>query len=1082
MKQKALLLCFCLLAWSVALLAQKTITGKVTDPSGEALIGVNILEVGTPNGTITDLDGNYSLDVSGDDVQIRFSYTGFQSQEVAAAGLSVINITLEEAAELLDEVVVTALGYTAKRDELGSTASIIGTEKLERSGEALFLNSLAGKASNVEILSSNGDPGAGVNFRIRGANTIEGSSNPLIIVDGIPISNSTVYTGGANLTGERSGGVSQQSRLNDLNPNDIESVQILKGASAAALWGSRAANGVLVITTKNGKSGKPKITYTGTLSLDEVTERIPMQNTFGKGRSGVYDERASIAEAWGDRIADRPGGADVVDQSGEYFEAANGNLYYPLAQRNTKNSRETFLDENWDAAFQTGHFLQHDLSISGGSDKATFFFSLGRMDQEGIIRGSEYNKTNIRLNNKMFFNDWLNMSTKAGYINSHGNRIQQNSNTSGLLLGLLRNPPDFDIRDYIGTYYDDAGAATARSHRTYRNMLGQSINPGYTNPLWTLFEQKNTTDVNRFLLSSEINITPTNWLTITTRGGVDVYNDRRITFFPIGSADSDTRNGAYGEDVIAEKEINFDAIVRGNFNLTNKIGLNATLGWNINDRTRDINETLIQGFLVNSTKITSDLNTSADASAVEKSRRLIRSNRLYGILSFDLDKQLFVNVSGTTEAVSSVSGNFFYPAIDAAWQFTKYLGDGPISFGKLRASWGQVGIQPFAHRSQTLPEGGFSYTTYSDGLSINQFGGGFRIDNTGNDPGLTPELKTEWEIGTDLRFFKDDLSLIMTYYQNEIKDMLLFVETSVSSGFEQIYTNAGTMENKGFEAEIDYSLVDRGDWNINLFGNFSKNDNLVTDLKGVNSVDIGAGQSVSSRAVVGQPLGVLWSTGAQRNPDGSFVLNDDGFPIITSSEGVVGDPNPDWRAGLGFAVSWKKLRLSALFDHQHGGDFSFRTLFVLGRFGTTAETAVETVLDQDVVNYDGDVFTAGTLVRGNVYDFGGGPVLRDEAWYRTGPGGGFGDGKIYEFGIYDATNTRLRELSLSYTLDTPGFRKKTKLGSITFSATGRNILVWDDLEGIDPQVNQFGVGNSRGLDYFTNPSTKSYLFSVKVSY
>ncbi|WP_170110503.1 SusC/RagA family TonB-linked outer membrane protein [Flavilitoribacter nigricans] len=1067
---------------SIQLNAQRIVTGVITDTDGVALIGVNVLEQGTSNGTITDLDGKFSLQVAGPNSVLQITYTGLQPISLPVGNDNNFNIEMEEDAQLLGEVVVSALGYETRKDESGSTSSVIGTEQIQRSGEAMVLNSLAAKASNVEILSTNGDPGAGVNFRIRGANTIEGSSNPLIIVDGIPISNSTIYTGGASLTGSRSGGVSQQSRLNDLNPADIESIQVLKGASAASLWGSRAANGVLVITTKNGKSGRPKITYSASLSLDEVSERMPMQNTYGKGRDGVYDERSSRAEAWGDRIADRAGGADDVDQSGEYFEAADGTLYYPLANRNVKNSRETFVDENWNSVFQTGHFLQHDLSISGGTERATFYFSLGRIDQDGIIRGSEYNKTNIRLNNKMIFNDWLSMSTKAGYISSHGNRIQQNSNTSGLLLGLLRTPPDFDQRDYIGTYYNDDGVATPRAHRSYRNLLGSSINPGYTNPLWSLYEQKNTTDVDRFIVSSELNATPNSWLTFTLRGGVDSYSDRRITFFPIGSADSDTRNGAYGEDVVAETEINFDAIARGNFKLADKIGLTATVGWNINDRSRDINESLLQGFLVNSTKITTDLNTASEASSISKTRRLIRSNRGYGVLAFDLFDRLFINVSGATEAVSSVDGNFFYPSIDGAWQFVKSSNKDLLSFGKLRASWGQVGIQPFAHRGQTLPEGGFAYSTYSDGVSINQFGGGFRIDNTGNDPNLRPELKTEWEIGTDLRFFSDKLSLNMTYYQNEIKDMLLFVETSPSSGFEQIYTNAGSMENKGFETEIDYLAVQNNDWNINVFGNFATNENLVTDLKGVTSVDIGAGQSVSSRAVVGEPLGVLWSTSAQRNPDGSYVLNDNGFPIITSSEGIVGDPNPDWRAGLGFAVSWKKLTLSALFDHQQGGDFSFRTLFVLGRFGTTAETAVETMLEQDIVNYDGDIFPAGTLVRGNIYDFGGGPVLRDEAWYRTGPGGGFGDGKIYEFGIYDATNTRLRELSLSYTLDSPWFRNKTKISGITFTATGRNLFLWDNLEGIDPQVNQFGVGNSRGLDYFTNPSTKSVLFSLRITY
>jgi len=1079
-------MCLVIICMGAGIAAQKTVTGTITDRTGEVLIGVNVVEKGTLNGAITDIDGRFSITVAGNDAIIVVSYTGQKTVEVPVGDRIEIDIVMEDDSQLLDEVVVSALGFQQNRDEMGSTVSTVGVAETLRSGEPQFLNALAGKASNVEILATNGDPGAGTNFRIRGANTIEGSSAPLIILDGVPINNSTTYGGAGSLTGTRSGGVSNQSRLNDLNPNDIESIQILKGASAAALWGSRAANGVLVITTKEGKAGKPKISFGSSISFDKISERLPMQSTFGKGRGGVYDERSSRAEAWGDRIADRPGGPDDVNTSGGYFEAEDGTLYYPLADRNEKNSRETFVDENFDAVFQTGTVLTNDLSISGGSDRSTFFFSMGHLDQKGIIRESAYRRTNLRLNNKMIFNDWISMTTKAAYTKSFGNRIQQSSNTSGLLLSLLRTPPDFDSRDYIGTYYNADGVPTPSSHRTYRNMQGQNLNPGYSNPLWVIYEQKNTTDVNRFLVNSEINITPNNWLNFTLRGGADTYTDRRVTFFPVGSADGDTRNGAYGEDIATNLEINFDAIGRAHYDISSDLGMDATVGWNINDRKRNFNAALLQGFLVRSTKITTDLNTAAEASNIDVSRRNIRSNRLYGILAFDYKDQFYLNVSGGYEAVSSVTEATFYPAVDMAWQFTELPslrdGLGPLSFGKLRLAWGQVGIQPAAHRSQNFPEGGFGYSTYSDGLSINQFGGGFRINNNGNDLVLKPEVKTEWELGTDLRFYDDRLGLTMTYYSNEIKDMLLNIETTPSSGFESLYTNAARMENKGFEAELDYDFKGGQDWSLNIYSNFARNRNKVTDLRGVESIDIGAGQSVSSRAVEGFPIGVLWGTGAQKNDDGSFVLDDNGFPIIKPTEGIIGDPNPDWRGGLGFAASYKNFTLSALVDHQQGGDFSFRTLFVLGRFGTTAETAVETTLTQDVVNYDGDVFSAGETVRGNLFDFGGGPVLRDESWYRTGPGGGFGDGKIYEFAIYDATNTRLREISLSYTLKGKGFTNRTKLGSIELGVTGRNLFVWDNLDGIDPQTNQFGVGNSRGLDYFTNPATKSILVSLKVNY
>ncbi len=1072
-----LLLCF--MAMGFMATAQKTITGTITDSGGEPVIGATVIIQGTTTGTATGFDGTYSLSVPGDDAVLVFTYTGFKDVTVTVGSQTTIDLVMEEDVAILDEVVVSALGFTQRKDETGATASSVRADDITRNGENTFLNALGGRAAGVQINRSNGDPGAGSTIRIRGANTILGSSNPLIIVDGIPISNSTIYGGGNDVTGGRTGGTTQQSRLNDINPADIESVQILKGASAAALWGSRAANGVLVITTKSGKSGRPKISFRSALSFDEVSERIPMQNTWGQGRSGSYSP--TRAESWGDYIPDRSGGADIVDQSGRYFEGAiTGTRYYPIDE---KNSTETFVDANWDEAFQTGGFFQNDLTISGGGERATYFFSLGRMDQEGIIKESDYNRTNLRLNNKFFLADWLTVSSKAGYTRSSSNRIQQSSNTAGLLLGLLRTPPDFDGVDYIGTYFDDNGTPFPNRHRSYRRYLGNSANPIYNNAGWTVFEQDALTDVSRFLMSVEGNIIPTSWLQITLRGGVDSYEDKRDYFFPVGSG-GDRVVGIYAEDVINEQEINFDAIARANFKLSDGIDLNATIGWNINDRQRRINSSQLTGFLANSRLATTELNSAAGASSIDNTERFIRSNRGYGVLNFGINDEIFVNISGGLEAASSVNGTFFYPAADVAWQFTKTVVPTTdfLSFGKLRASYGQVGVQPLPHRFQTLAEGTFSYSTYSDPLDIALFGGGFRLDDDQGNPNLTPEIKTEWELGFDLRLFRDKLSLAATYYQNEIKDILLDLDLTPSFGFDTRYANAGSMENKGFEAEIDWSAISDGDFNLGFFANFNANENTVTDLSGTESLVL-AGGSVSSRAVKGESLGTLWGSGAQTDANGNFILNEDGFPTITANPGVLGDPNPDWRGGLGLRVSYKGFSLNALLEHSQGGLFSPRTLWVLRRFGTTQETAnlIEST-PQDLKNYAGNVIPAGTRVRGNIEDFGGGPVLLDETWYRTGIGGGFGDNQAYNFSLKDATFTRLRELTLAYTLNSNWLKDKTKLSSITFSATGRNLFLINEIEGIDPEINQSGVTNGFGLDYFTNPTTRSFIFSISINY
>ena len=1052
----------------------RVITGHVMDESGDPLPGASVILKGTTTGTVTDLKGAFKLSIpaTGHDT-LMISFVGYETMTVPVGPDNVIDVRLPMANRRINEVIVTSLGFKVKKDETATTSSTVSSEEIVNSGEPLVLNALGARASNVYVARTNGDPGAGTNIRIRGANTISGSSVPLVILDGVPISNSTLYGGG---NGGRDAGVSQQSRLNDINPEDIESVEILKGAAAAALWGSRAANGVLMITTKNGQAGRLHINYSLTYSMDQVNKRYPIQNTYGQGRGGVYNP--TRAESWGDYIPDRAGGEDEVDMTGRYFEALNGNKYYPIL---TKNSKETYVDSNWDDIFHTGGFWQNELSFSGGTQKTQYFFSFGRLDQQGIIREADYHRTNLRVNVKFVPNNWFSSNTKAGYIGSSSNRIQQSSNVAGVMLGLLRTPPDFDNHDYYGTYYDDNGVAYPDHHRGYRRYLGNST-PTYNNPMWTIHQQTATSDVDRFLMSEEVNIKPISQLRITLRGGIDRSGDHRLYFFPINSAGSARRNGLMNEDMITEQELNFDAILRGNFNLGSSLKLDATVGWNINDRQRQYNSGSVQGFKVNARKPTTDLNSANEATSFHNYVRDIRSNRGYYSFTFNILEQLFVTASGGLEAASSIKGSFFYPAFEAAWQFSDLgLTSDVFSFGKLRASWGKVGVQPQPYRFQTLTDANFYYSSYSDPLDINNFGGGYRLDNNLGNPNLKPEMKTEWELGTDLRFFKDALSLSATYYQNHIDDILINVALTPSSGFETIYANAASMKNHGFEMEANYLAINHHALQLNFLGIFSLNRNEVTDLAGTESITLAPG-SVDSRAIVGQPLGVLVGTGSQTDENGNFILDANGFPQLTPTPIVLGDPNPKWTASLGADLTWKGFALRVLFAHSHGGDYSPRTLWVLRRFGTVKETANRVTLDQDLVNFRGDVVPAGTTVRGNIHDFGGGPVLLDETWYRTGIGGGFGDNQAYNFAIYDATWTRLRELTLSYTLNSRNFRNKTKLGSLLFSVSGRNLFLWDHIPGVDPEINQSGVNNGFGLDYFTNPSTRSILFSLTVSY
>ena len=1067
--------------------AQSTIEGTVSDKSGNPLVGANVTVDGTTFGAATGVDGDYSINipsgtVDGNTVVVAASYIGYKSAiasvDVPVAGSVNLIFSLAVDAIGLKAVLVTALGFTGNRDEQGSSSVSVAAADMTRSGESLMGNALAAKASNVIVNAVAGDPGASTSIKIRGANTISGASQPLIVVDGMPINNSTVYGGGNNISGGRDAGTVQQSRLNDLNANDIESVEVLKGASAAALWGSRAANGVIMIKTKDGDAGKIKMNYKRTMSFDEIHERIPMQTVWGQGRNGSWS--AGYAESWGDYIPDRSGGADEVS-TGAHFISEDGT--FTQYKVTTKNSKETFVNSNWDQVFQTGKYTQDDFQVTGGDASKTFLFSYSRLRQDGIIRGSLYDRDNFRLNTKFRLSDVISMESKASYTYTNSNRIQQSSNVTGVMLGLLRNAPDFDITHYKGTYVDGDGIEYAGRHRGYRRHLAERTHPTYNNPLWTTKEQQAGTKVDRFMMTNQMTITPDQNTSLVIRAGIDAWGDDRSWFFPIYSS-GNRSSGVFAEDALTNREANYDFIVRRNVDL-GSISLNVTAGYNWWDRAYNRTSFNISSFLVNTDKQTVNVNTASEASTVENSKLFIRSGRTYGLLSLSAMNNLFVNVSGVSESHSTISDPYFYPALDLAYQFTDMLGGTPLSFGKLRVAWGQVGVRPSAHRFETLAESGFSYTSYSDPLDVSLFGGGYRVDDDKGNPLLKPELKTETEFGMDLRLFDDRLALSFTSYSNLVTDMLINVSKSPSTGYDTQYMNAAEMENKGLELDGSYLLMSDADKAFDLYFNWAQNKNEVLDLAGTEVIYLGSG-SVNSVAIVGHPVGTLHGTGSQTEDgtvDGTLILDENGFPQITSLKMVLGDPNPDWRGSLGLNARFKGFNMNVLFEHSQGGDYSPRTQWVLRRFGTTEETANRVTLDKDYVNFDGDIIESGTVVRGSIHNFGGGDVLLDEAWYRHGIGGGFGDNQAYNFAVKDATFSRIRELSLSYTFTSPAFRDMTKLSSITFRATGRNLWAkYKELVGIDPATNQPGVANGFGLDYFTNPSTKSYLFTVSVNF
>lgn len=1030
------------------------IKGKIVNENGQPMQGVTVSVKGTANSTAANANGEFSLTSVDKNATLVFSYVGYKTLEVQLRGKTSINIAMSLNEAALGEVIITAIGTTQLKDQTGTTSSTIKKDDITKSGETGLINSLEGKASGVRIGKSNGDPGSGSVIQIRGSNTIQGASQPLIILDGVPISNDNI--GDIN--------VSQQSRLDDINPNDVESVEVLKGASAAALWGSRAANGVIIVTTKNGAFGKkPVIQYSFKQSFDKINVFTPLQDKYGQGTGGVWNPTAQ--GSWGDKIANRSGTDDVVNQAGAYFISdITGNKIYPIT---TKNSKRTYLDDNYDKVFQTGKYSEHDISLSGGGKNSAYFFSYGNLSQQGVIRNSDYNRQNVRLNTKVQLTEKFSWNNKITYTNTKSNRIAQaGENTNGILLGLLRNSADFDITDYIGTYVAANGTATPNRQRMYRRQIGENQSPDYNNPLWTIYQQKSSTEVNRFIMSPELQYDPLRWLNIIVRGGLDYYNDDRSTFFPIGSSSTLRSLGRWEKDDITSREMNIDAIVRANHNINQNIGVTATVGVNYNDRRLITNSNVLSPFAVNSPLQSTILNPDQAASSWDRAITHRRSNRGYGILSFSLFNQLFVNASGTFEASSTMKGTFFYPSTDVAWQFTDLLKSRIISFGKLRVAYGKVGIQPAPYKFQTLVTSGFS-----------TFGGAYLISGESGNPYLRPEVKTEYEAGTDLRFFKDRIGLSITYYNSKTKDVLFAVKATPSSGYNFNYKNAAIIANKGIEIDLTAKVLRIKDFQLSINSNFNANKNKVVDIAGTETVDIGG----TSKAVKGYPMSSFYLPGSLQGADGKTALDVNGFPQVDTKSRVLGNPNPDWRGGLGMELKWQKIDFSFLFEHSQGGDFINRTRVVLYGFGTHADVGNEITLTEALKNVNGITFAAGTTLRGNIANFGAGNVLLDEAWY-NGRGGGLGFNKVNDFFIEDATWTKLRNVTLGYTFSKIQLAKKIHFNSIRLSATGRDLILWTKLKGVDPETNNYGVSNAFGMNYFNNPGTKSFLLNLQVTF
>lgn len=1029
---------------SAALNAQIKVTGQVKDAeTGEPLPGATIVVQGTTIGTTTDVDGNYNLSVTSKEDKLIFSYVGYDSKTLTVGSKTRIDIELSPASESLDEVIVTAIGIKAERKSLGYAAQDVKGDDITTTSQANVINSLSSKMAGVEVISSAGTPGASSNIVIRGRTSLNRSNSPLFVIDGVPMDNS--YDGSYY--------VDHSNRAIDLNSNDIESVTVLKGASATALYGIRAANGAVIITSKSGKGeGKKRknITFKTSLGFDQVNKLPEKQYKYAQGykdASGDLVYSSSANTSWGPLI-------DTLryDGSSDYPLDKNGRI---VGMSNPDaTSQKVIPYDNVNDFFQTAIKSDTYLSMSGGNDNGNFFISMGHLDQSGIVPNSEFSRTTLKLSGDVNLTDKLNISGTASYSNSDGTFLQKGSNLSAVMVGLMRVTPTFDISNGSDDPVNDESAYMLPDG-TQRNYY-----PNYDNPYWSINKNKAFSTVNRLIGNTQIDYEIFPWLNAMYRLGIDYYTDKRNNYLDNNSSDTD--NGYINISTYEFKTINSDLILTAEKNITDNLKLTLLGGHNY--YTKNTYYLYQRGELFILPDYYDVSNTSETSG--DDSERAYRLMGAFYDFKIAYNNYLYINTTGRNDWSSTLpegKSSFFYPSFNVGFIFSDafHLKD-MISFfdyGKIRASWAQVGYDadPYSLENYYVAiDGGIQgQTTFPTSRTI----GNRRIE---------PEQTTSAEFGIDLKFFNNRLGIDFAYYNSKSVGQIMPVPVAYSTGFSQMILNSGTVTNKGIETMLYITPIKKSNFNWDVTVNFTKNENIVEDLPdGIPLIEFETTGLSSTRSVgiEGEPFGVLYGGRFLRNENGDILVGDDGYPLIDTEAGVVGDPNPDFLLGLRNTFSYKRLTLTALVDIRKGGDIYNGTRAVMTSLGTHKNTE----------NRDDDfVFDGVNVNTGLPNDVA---VKRDRDYYsrQAGLAG------LTEAYIEDGSYVRLREVAIKYSLPQKWI-EKLPVNSFNIGVSGRNLLLFTNYSGIDPETNLSGVANSLGRDYFNMPNTRSYEFNIQISF
>lgn len=1061
MKKWIFLLLEILFTAILAAAQDKTVKGTVISAEdGQPVIGATVIIKGTTIGTTTDFDGNFTLNVPETAHQLIVSYLGMQTQDVFIR--PELHIIMEPVVHKLDEIVVTAFGMRRDRKALGYAAQDLKAENLNKAGTTGLSDALQGKLSGVEIRPSSGMPGASSQIVIRGARSFTGNNTPLYVVDGMPIQTTPDFSTGASVAG-----TDIADRSLDIDPNEIESINVLKGQAAAALYGIRASNGVIVITTKSGKGltkGKPVITFISNGSGEIISRRPKTQHTYAQGTFSRTQNRLlfnpTSSMAWGPQISDLP---DDPEYGGNHPNPYNGyrstdtqGKYYvlQLAQAGRSPWVTPAAYDNIKDFFRTGFTFNNSLNISQSLDKSNYSFGIGTANQKGIIPETGMSRYSARGTADVTLADEWKTGFSGNYVQTDLDKAP--TGNSAILATVYGAPPNYHLK----------GIPYARPQDPYQQINYRSLT--FNNPYWSARNNEFTEKTNRFFGNAYIEYTPAiQWsedkkLTFKYQFGTDAYTSHYQDIYEYGTQGlkGNIRNRGVTTTI-------FNSLLTANYemNLTDRFQLTAMLGNEVNQENKKFYEEYGQSFNFGGNK--NIANTLVQTATETKTR--YRTVGFFGNLTLSYESMLFFNVTGRNDIVSSMPRNnrsFFYPSFSGAFIVTELeplKGNPALSFLKIRASYAQVG-QAGKYYDNYFVKPEYNSGFWSQPPIIYPINGvnAYVPYERRFDPDLKPQNTRSYELGADLRLFNNKLSIDYTYSRQNVKDQIFPVPLAGSTGSYQYLTNGGKIHTTAHELNVNIQTVSSPeiDWNIGF--NFTKIINRVDELApGVESIFLGGFVTPQVRANIGDTYPVIYGSGYLRNEKGQILVNEDpqssayGMPLSSGDPKVIARCSPDFVMGFNTQFRFRQFSFNATFSWQYGGQMYSGTNGLLDLYGVSRKTADRTTpFIYPGVKADG---SPNDIQRGGPNDQGAYQTLYSEVL-----------GNIDEYYIHDASFFKLRDFTLKYQLP--------KIGNfqIAVIAFARNVLIWAAMPNLDPESSQ-GNNNMGGtFERFSMPQTSSY--------